>query len=155
MSHRTDAFGENFRAQWSTWQTRRQLTRALLPPPSPLSWAQEGPVTHTHTFKCDRRIHLILNIPQPVLLGEWNNGNHPSMMLWIVRKELVNVRYMLHQDLDLSLCQLSSLSGRLSIARTLSAKERSIERQSPMRADTWTASYCHEEGSLPDSAEQV
>lgn len=103
MSHRKDVFGENFRAQWSTWQTRRRLTRARLPPPSQLSWALGGPVTHTHSFQCDRRIHLIWNIPQPAPQRQRNNGSHPSMMLGIVRKELVKVRYMLHQDLYVSM----------------------------------------------------
>lgn len=52
---------------------------------------------------------------------------------------------------SLSLCQLPSLSAALSVAWTLSAKERSIEKHGPMRGDTWTACYCHEEGSLPGS----
>lgn len=52
---------------------------------------------------------------------------------------------------SLSLCQLPSLSAALSVAWTLSAEERSIEKQGPMSSDTWTACYCHEEGSLPSS----
>lgn len=72
-------------------------------------------------------------------------------MLQLVRNGPPNMIYVLHQDLPLSLCQLPSLSAALSEARTLSAKERSIVKHSPMRSDTWTACYCHEEGSLPGS----
>lgn len=68
--------------------------------------------------------------------------NGPANMICVLNQDL---------PLSLSLCQLSSLSAALSVARTLSAKERSIEKHGPIRGDTWTTCYCHKEGSLPGS----